>query len=151
MTLKEFLIERKQTLLALERRATRQAKTALTAQLQVIDVIFVFLSTKQSEDDMMKLRLTLDKQASSVEDIKPRQENAELTDALMELAKELEPGKKFALNNLPDGTKPRSVSAKVYALRANGKLPKSIYPATRTEKLNGKSQTVVYLVRKKED
>lgn len=100
---------------------------------------------------MTKLRLTLDKQATSVEDIKPRQENAELTEALMELAEELEAGKKFALNNLPEGTKPRSVSAKIYALRNTGKLPKSVYPATRTEKVNGKPQTVVYLVKKKEN
>lgn len=99
---------------------------------------------------MTKLRLTLDRQATSVDDIKPRNENPEFTEALIELANELEPGKKFALNNLPEGTKPRSVSAKIYALRSTGKLPKSVYPATRTEKQNGKPQTVVYLVRKKE-
>lgn len=101
---------------------------------------------------MAKLQLTLDKQATSLDDIKPRQDNEELTEALIELAEKLKPGTKFPLNNLPDDMKPKSVSSKIYGLRKLGKLDKSIRPVTRTikDKETGKSREVLYMVRKGE-
>lgn len=98
---------------------------------------------------MAKLQLTLEKQATPVDDIKPRQDNQELTEGLIELAERLEKdwqdevkrakkeGRqpkdiKYPLNNLPDDIKPKSVSTKIYALRTDKKLPENILPAMRT-------------------
>ena len=100
---------------------------------------------------MAKLQLTLDKQATPVDDIKPRQDNQELTEGLIELAEklqeewqqELKRAKKageqpkdikYPLNNLPEEIKPKSVSTKIYALRTDKKLPENILPAMRTIK-----------------
>lgn len=141
MTLKEFLIERKFKMLEYERRATKSAKLSINAQLQVFDVILAFLSSNQTEEDMAKLQLTLDKQARPLEELKPRQENADLTEALLELAETLKPNSYKQLN-LPADMKMRSVTAKIYALRKAGKLPDNIKPLTR-----GKE---VYLARKGE-
>lgn len=111
---------------------------------------------------MTKLRLTLDKQATPIDDIKPRQENAELTEALIDLATELDDQFrsqkekkmiKYPLNNLPEDIKPKSVSSKIYGLRVVGKLPLAILPKTRTIKdpETGKKREVVYMVRVTDD
>ncbi len=147
--LQEFLWKRKTELLDKEKRAIGIAQLAVTMQLQVIDAMFQFLASQQTEDDMAKLQLTLEKQATPVDDIKPRQDNQELTEGLIELADRLEKewenevkrakraGEtpkdiKYPLNNLPDEIKPRSVSTKIYALRSQKKLPENILPAMRT-------------------
>lgn len=91
---------------------------------------------------MAKLVLTLDKQAKPLEELHPRQENAELTAAIIELADSLKPNSYKALNNLPEDVKMKSVTAKIYALRKAGKLPASIKPLTRGNE--------VYLARKGE-
>lgn len=147
--LQEFLWNRKTELLEKERRATGIAQLAVTMQLQVIDAMFQFLASQQTEDDMTKLQLTLAKQATPVDDIKPRQDNQELTEGLIELAERLEQewqsevkrakkaGElpkdiKYPLDNLPGNIKPKSVSTKIYALRTQKKLPENILPAMRT-------------------
>lgn len=147
--LQEFLWNRKADLLVKEKMAIGVAQYAISAQIQVIDAMFQFLATDQTEDDMAKLQLTLDKQATPVDDIKPRQDNQELTEGLIELAERLEKewedevkrakkeGRqptdiKYPLNNLPDDIKPKSVSTKIYALRTDKKLPENILPAMRT-------------------
>lgn len=153
--LQQFLYARKIDLLEKEKRATGTAQLAMTMQLQVIDAMFQFLATQQTEDDMGKLQLTLDKQATPVDDIKPRQDNQELTEGLIELAErlqqewqnELKRAKKageqpkdikYPLNNLPDEIKPKSVTTKIYALRTQKKLPENILPAMR--RINTKEQ-----------
>lgn len=94
---------------------------------------------------MAKLRLTLDKQATSIDDIKPRADTEELTDSLVELAKELEKqlqakkdpslkAIKYELNNLPPDVKIKSVSTKIYQLRNHNRLPKNVLPSIRTVK-----------------
>lgn len=149
--LQEFLIARKLELLNKEKRATGIAQTAMLAQIQMTEAILGFLATQQTEEDMAKLQLTLDTQATPVDDIKPRQDNQELTEGLIELAEKLEKdwelevkrakkaGEqpkdiKYPLNNLPDDIKPKSVSTKIYALRSQKKLPENILPAMRTIK-----------------
>lgn len=84
---------------------------------------------------MAKLQLSLDKQAKPLSELKPRQENEELTDALIELAASLDPDSYKPINNIPDGVKHRSVSAKVYSLREAGKLKPNIKPITRGKEL----------------
>lgn len=96
---------------------------------------------------MAKLRLTLDKQATSIDDIKPRADTEELTDSLVELAKELEKqlhdaakkdpnlkAIKYELNNLPPEVKIKSVSTKIYQLRNHNRLPMNVLPSIRTIK-----------------
>lgn len=96
---------------------------------------------------MTKLRLTLDKQATSIDDIKPRADTEGLTDALVELAKELEKqlhdavkkdpklkAVKYELNNLPSDIKVKSVSTKIYQLRHINRLPLNVLPSIRTVK-----------------
>lgn len=162
--LQQFLIARKLELLAKEKRAMGAAQLAMAAQIQMTDAILIFLASQQTEEDMTKLRLTLDKQATPVDDIKPRQETEELAEALIELSFELEqqvkekkflPHEKkelkYPLNNLPPGTKPKSVTSKIYGLKKAGRLPANIFPTTRTEKdrETGKAKEVVYLRCKK--
>jgi hypothetical protein len=155
--LQTFLIDRKKWLLDLERRAPRGAQGAILGQLQMSDAILQFLSTQQTEDDMAKLKLTLDKQATPIDDIKPRNENEELTEALIELADQLKPGTKFPLNNIPPEMKIKSISTKIYQLRKMKKIPFSILPKTRTIKERDektgqvKSKEVIYMVRVTED
>lgn len=149
--LQQFLWTRKKDLLDKERRAIGTAQLAMTMQIQVIDAMFHFLASQQTEDDMAKLQLTLDRQATPVDDIKPRQDNSELTEGLIELAERLEQewqdevkrakkeGRapkdiKYPLNNLPADIKPKSVSTKIYALRVDKKVPENILPAMRTIK-----------------
>ncbi len=129
MTLKEFLIEEKQKWLQMERASLGVVKDVMAAQIRMADAILIFLASQQTEADMAKLRLTLERRPLSLEDLKPREENKELTEALVELAAELRPGEEYPLNSLPVGTNPKSVSAKIYALRADGKIPQNIYPA----------------------
>ena len=133
--LKHFLIETKFKLLDMERRATSWAKDAITSNIQLVDSILIFLSTKQAEEDMAKLVLTTEKQLRSLEDLKPRQENAELTEAILEVAEKLKPGTYLPLNNLPAEIKLKSVSSKIYGLRDAGKLPISIKPIQRGREL----------------
>ena len=149
--LQEFLIARKLELLDKEKRATGIAQVAMLAQIQMAEAVLGFLASQQTEEDMAKLQLTLAKQATPVDDIKPRQDNQELTESLIELAERLEEdwqnevkrakraGEqpkdiKYPLDNLPEDIKPKSVSTKIYALRTDKKLPENILPAMRTIK-----------------
>lgn len=171
--LQQYLYGRKLELLEKEKRATGTAQLAMTMQLQVIEGILNFLASKQTEEDMAKLKLTLEKQATPLNDIKPRQENQELTDALIDLSTELkrawelevkaaekekrQPEElKFPLNALPEDIKPKSVSSKIYGLRKIRKLPEFIVPKTRTirseeqakhvgVKWDGKPKEVVFM------
>ncbi len=152
--LQNFLIERKLKLLDMEKRATGSAASAVLAQIQMADAVLMFLATQQTEEDMTKLRLTLDRQATPVDDIKPRQDTEELAESLIELATELEKEVirkketlKYPLNNLPANTKLKSVTSKIYGLKKAGKLPASIFPTTRTikDKETGQVREVLYM------
>lgn len=147
--LQQFIFKLKMETLDKEKRATGYARDIMTMQVGVCDAFLRFLASQQTEDDMGKLQLTLESQAMPVDQIKPRQENAELTEALIELSgklkeaweKEAEKARKekrhpedvqFPLNNLPAEIKPHSVATKIYDLRKKIKVPANMLPATRT-------------------
>jgi hypothetical protein len=137
--LQTAMIDRKTDLLHRERLANGRAKDAITGQLQALDALLIFIASKHTEEDMTKLKLTLEKQAIPVAEIQPRQENKELTEALIDLAKTLqeEAQKKkedimYPLNALPPDIKPKSVTAKIWALRSASRVPENVLPSMRT-------------------
>jgi predicted HTH transcriptional regulator len=135
MELKELLIEQKQQALEREARSTGRVKDIMTAQIQVFDIVLMFLHTKQTEEDMTKLKLTLDAQATPIEELAPRRPNDHrLTDAIFDLVKKLKPGTKFPLNNLGD-IKAKTISSKIYSLRKKGHLPDNIGPIKRKNEM----------------
>lgn len=134
--LKQFLIEQKLKDLELEKRATGTTKDIVAAQIRVYDAILIFLSSQQTEEDMGKLQLTLQKKPIPLKTLKPRQDNEELTEALIEAAQILtEPESAIPLDNLPPDVKLKSVSTKIYGLRVAGKLPAYIKPTQRGKDL----------------
>lgn len=99
---------------------------------------------------MTELRLTTEKEATSIDDIKPRQDDRELTRALIALANELvvqarreKKDLKYKLDKLPPGTRPKAVQTKIYALKEAGKLPEKIFPSLRTFKERDESGNVI--------
>jgi len=147
--LQQFLIARKMDLLTREKQAIGNAVEAIRMQIAIFDTILMYLASQQTEADMGKLELTLNSQIISVSDLKPRQDNAELTEALISVADRLkkvwEEKAKDALkkkqspediaqvlDNLPPEVKPHSVATKIYDLRKKLKVPANIVPATRT-------------------
>ncbi len=127
----KFLINRKMTLLDSERRANGRAKISLTSQIQVIETILIELNQQNKSEgiDMEKINLALDKQARSLEDLKPRSRNSGLTDAIIELAESLNPGTYRQIST--EKVKGKSIIAKIYTLKKTGKLPMNIIPITR--------------------
>ncbi len=143
MELKDFLIERKGKLLVSEAIAKGKAKTALTSQLQVIDSILIFLSTKQTEDDMAKLKLSMDSAAISLDDLKPRARESKVIEAILEFVENLQPGQAKPID--APGISKRTVLSTVYALKKQGRLPENIIPISRN---NGKE---AYIGKAKEE
>jgi len=88
---------------------------------------------------MASLQLSLEKQARPIDELPTRMHSSEVADALIELAEKLKPGMYVPLN--APNVKPRSVVAKLYALKKKGRLPDNIVPITR-----GKE---VFIARKK--
>ncbi len=127
--LREFLTTRKFALLQNDRVAKGAAKQAIIGQLQAIDSMLIFLTTSQEAHDMDALKLSLDKQAKPLEDLAPRTRSSGLTEALTELVSSLKPGTYRQIDTRE--VKPKSIVAKVYALKKTGVLPKDVYPVTR--------------------
>lgn len=151
MTLKEFLIEEKQKWLQMEKGSTGIVREVMSAQIRMADAILIFLASKQTEEDMGKLRLTLAAKPLPLADLKPRQHDEALTEELIELAKSLEPGQRFPLDNLPEDVEVSTIVGKLYALRSSGKIPENVYPAKRTVKdaVTGKKKETVDITRRK--
>jgi hypothetical protein len=156
-TLKEFLIQRKLELLEREKWASGVAQDGVTFQIQVFDIILMFMASKQAEEDMEKLKQRLDDQIIKLRDIQPRQENQELTEELIRVANTLQKAwneevraaqrEKRApedlakpMEDLPKDPVPKSVSTKIYALRQEKKLPPNCIPKIRIEKYKAKER-----------
>lgn len=123
----QFLAQRKFKLLESERQAKGKAKYVFFAQIQVIDLILTFLSQKETTD-MESLKLALDKQAIPLSEIKRKVRTGGVTDALIKIAEELQPGTGKSLDT--SKIKPKSLVAKVYQLKKKGRLPANIRPIT---------------------
>ena len=78
---------------------------------------------------MAKLQLSLDAQATPLDDIKPRQRDNAVAEAIIELVESIPPGGKKQIN--APGISPRTVLTTVYDLKRKGILPKSILAITR--------------------
>lgn len=139
----KFLIDRKVLMLQHERVAKGRAKIAITSQIQVIESVLTFLSQNKNQEgeniNMDTLKLTLDREAKSLDELKPRKGQGEMTEAILKIAEGLPPGTYKQINTKEVSGK--SVIAKIYFLKKQGKLPESIAPLTR-----GKD---VFIARKK--
>lgn len=127
--LKKFLWERKMSLLNSERLAKGKAKDAIGNQLQVVDLIFQYLSSKQQETDMENLKLSLDDQLISLDDLKPRQRENKVAKAVIEYVKTIPEGKARPIN--APGISVRTVLTQVYALKEKGLIPEEIMAISR--------------------
>ncbi len=126
---KTFLWERKQYLLSGGRVAKGKAKIALDCQVQVIDLVFQYLSSQQTESDMEKLKLSLDAQATPLEELKPRQRENRIAEAIIEFVETIPPGTAKPIN--APGISVRTVLTQVYALKQKGLLPPEIMAISR--------------------
>lgn len=145
--LRAFLIERKMAALENERRSTGAAAVGMGAQVRVLDALLIYLNSKMEEKDTMGLKLTLETTPIPTKQIKAESEqNAELTSALIELAKNVPEGHSIPLNNLGN-LKVTSVSSKMWALRSTGKLPPGIVPLVQKGKLYMAHKTADELAR----
>lgn len=128
--LKKFLWDRKQHLLSVERIAKGKAKTSIQNQLQDVDLIFQYLSSTQTEEEAMeKLKLSLDDQLTPLEELKPRQRENRIADAIIEYVKTIPPGFSKPIN--APGISVRTVLTQVYNLKKAGKLPAEIMAISR--------------------
>lgn len=157
-----FLVERKTKLLGMEKRAPKGTQQAILGQLQSFDAILAYLASKQTEDDMTKLQLSLDNQIVLGSEIKPRHRLQDVTDALIAKAEWLDAKLKevvkthpkedmigVPLNDLPLGMKNKNISTKIYTLLEEGTLPPEILPSTRTimDEETGVKKETVFLTR----
>lgn len=132
-----------------EKKSVGIAKLAMTMQVQMFDTMLQFLASQQTEEDIMKLKLTLAKQATPADDIKIRQDTSGLAEGLIELGEQLKKDweeeqkraqkekrqprdLKYPLNGVPTEIKTKTVTAKIYSLRREEVLPANIIPASRT-------------------
>lgn len=131
MNLQEFIINRKQELLQKERVGTGKVKDVILGQIQALESILIFLSSKQTEEDMAKLEIMLEDQTMVIEDIQAlrRRGTGELTELLKAFSKKIESGTGKPLK-LPPTIKPTVVVAKIHYLRKQGILPENIFPST---------------------
>lgn len=128
--LKAFLWERKQHLFKIEQFAKGKAKDAIGNQLQDVDLIFQYLSSTQTEEEAMeKLKLSLDDQLIPLEELKPRQRENRIAEAIIEFVKTIPPGLSRPINQ--PGISVRTVLTQVYALKEKGLLPPEIMAISR--------------------
>ncbi len=128
--LKKFLWERKTHLLNSERIAKGKARDSIGNQLQVVDLIFQFLSSNQTEDEAMeKLKLSLDDQLIPLEELKPRQRENRIAEAIIEYVKTIPPGMSKPIN--APGISVRTVLTQIYNLQKKGLLGDDILAISR--------------------
>ncbi len=137
----KYLIERKDRLVQQERMAIGKAKLSINAQIQVFESILIFVVRNKTnrEATMEELELSLDKEARSLDELKPRRSNNEVTKAIIRLVDSLKPGTFKKVTN--EKVKPRSIAAKVYVMKKKGILREDISVVTRGSEL--------YISRKK--
>ena len=129
-TLKAFLWERKAHLLNSERIAKGKAKESLGNQLQVVDLIFQYISSNETEDKAMeKLKLSLDDQLIPLEELKPRQRENRIAEAVIAFVETIPPGMSKPIN--APGISVRTVLTQVYQLKEKGLLPPEIMAISR--------------------
>ena len=128
--LKAFLWERKQKLLDIERLAKGKARDAISNQLQDVDLIFQYLSSNEPEDKAMdKLKLSLDDQLIPLEELKPRQRENRIAEAILAFVETIPPGQSKKID--APGISVRTVLTQVYQLKEKGLLPPEIMAISR--------------------
>ncbi len=133
--LKALLIDLKTKALDNERRSTGFTKAVMTAQIQALDAILIFLNSNMTEENMTALKLTLDTTPVPIKQLKRDSgQNPELSEALVQIAEKVPEGTAVPLNNLGD-LKMTSVASKMWALRERGVLPEKIVPLQQHGKL----------------
>lgn len=151
MTLKEFLIEQKQEWLQMEQRSTGVLKEIFAAQIRAYDAILIFLASQQTEEDMAKLKFSSQTKPLPLKDLKPRHDDMGLEEEIIRVAELLtDPNTRLPMDELPAEIPPQKVVGKVYAMRKAGKIPDFIFPAKRTEMVNGKKVETVDITRRGE-
>lgn len=119
-----FFVDRKLKLLQAERLSKGRAAESIRAQIQVVETILMHLN--RGGNDMEKLKLALDTQTLSLDDIIKKKKRAPsgLTQELIELASQLKPGSGRPLDTKQ--FKGNSISTKVSILRKTGALPSNV-------------------------
>lgn len=133
--LKALLVAIKQKALDNERRSAGLTAAVMGAEVRIVDAMLIFINSAMEEKDMTALKLTLESTPVPIRQVKAESEqNAELTDALIELSKQVPEGHALPLNNLGN-LKAASVASKIWALRASKKLPEGIVPLLQKGRL----------------
>lgn len=148
MELKDFLIEEKQKWLQMEKGSTGLVREIMAANIRFADAILIFLASKQTEEDMAKLKLTLQTKPLPLSDLKPRHDDMGLEEEIIRVAEILTPNTRLPMDNLPPEIPVSKVVGKVYAMRKAGKLPETIWPAKRTKMVDGKKVETVDITRR---
>lgn len=139
--LKTFLIERKSKALEHEKHSTGTVRAVMTAHIQWIDALLIFLNSDKGRDDMEKLNLTLEAAVPVAELKQKAKVSSELTKQLVEFAGQVPLGAARKIGGVT-GKKATVIASKIYALRENGVLPPHIMPLTEK---NEKRETEVYI------
>ncbi len=139
--LKGYLIDRKTKALEHERHAVGTVRAVMTAQIQWIDALLIFLNSNKGREDMEKLELRLEA-AVPVAQLKQKAKvSSELTKQLVEFAGMVPLGAARKIIGVV-GKRATVIASKIYALRENGVLPPHIMPLTEK---NEKRETEVYM------
>lgn len=141
----DFLFERKTKLLNMERIAKGKALSAITSQVQVIEAFLWYITTNQNEENMEELKLSLDDQLIPLEELKPRQRENRIADAIIKFVEKIPPGYSKPINQ--PGVSVRTVLTQVYALKEKGLLPPEIMAISR----NGGKQGYIGRAKSAED
>lgn len=140
-SLKAYLIERKTKALEHERSSVGTVRAVMTAQIQWIDAVLIFLNSNKQGADMEKLELRLEAAVPVAELKQKAKVSSELTKQLVEFAGQVPLGAARKIGGVT-GKKATVIASKIYALRENGVLPPEILPLTEK---NEKRETEVYI------
>lgn len=135
--LEKFIAELKAVLLSVltevrekdKRYSDPVAKAHLNAKWELIDLLMLFLSKK--ETDMQKLRSELIKQVINLDDLEPIRKHSELEEKIKQAVEVLNPGQAGLVD--AGQIKWGHFSAKVAAMRADGKISDDITSSKRGE------------------
>ncbi len=139
--LKAFLIDRKSKALEHEKQTVGVTRAIMTAQIQWIDAVLIFLNSKREGADMEKLELRLEAAVPVAELKQKAKVSSELTKQLVEFAGQIPLGAARKIGGVT-GKKATVIASKINALRENGVLPAHIMPLTEK---NENRETEVYM------
>ncbi len=128
-SLKVYLIERKGKALEHEKHSTGTVRTVMTAHIQWIDALLIFLNSNKGREDMDKLELRLEAAVPVAELKQKARVSGELTKILVEFAGKIPLGAACKIGGAM-GKRATVIASKIYALRENGVLPPHILPLT---------------------